>query len=395
VRIQLWSYNYAPEPTGIGPVSRTWAEELARRGHEVTVVAAHPHYPEPSWGRRLKPTRAREQGVDVIRLPLWVGRDSTLARVRQDASFSAALLAALPLLPRTDARIVVSPCFPALTCALVAGRCSRAPWLLWIQDILPDGAIGTGLVDEAGTAIRLSRRLERAAYEHADRIVVISDRFRENLLAKDVAPEKLERIYNPATLPLCDGPRASFSAAPNVLVMGNIGFSQGLTEVVRAFEADRGLAELGARLTITGTGVAAEEVRSAIKTDRVLMKGVVSNEELLFELDNATVGLVAQAGGIPEFNFPSKLMNYLARALPVVGFVAAGSEVGDVLVSSGAGRVIENDRAERLGPGLAELLRDPAQLTAQSRAAHEFARRNLTAEALGDAFEAAIRKLPT
>ncbi len=48
--------------------------------------------------------------------------------------------------------------------------------------------------------------------------------------------------------------------------MGNIGHSQGLTALVRAFEADP---ELDATLVITGTGVAADEARAEIRTERV------------------------------------------------------------------------------------------------------------------------------
>ena len=50
--IQLWSYNFDPEPTGIGIVSTVWARGLRDRGHRLSVVAAHPHYPEPVWGNR-------------------------------------------------------------------------------------------------------------------------------------------------------------------------------------------------------------------------------------------------------------------------------------------------------------------------------------------------------
>lgn len=47
MRVQLWSYNFDPEPTGIGIVATTLARGLSKRGHDVEVVAAHPHYPEP------------------------------------------------------------------------------------------------------------------------------------------------------------------------------------------------------------------------------------------------------------------------------------------------------------------------------------------------------------
>ena len=63
VRIQLWSYNYDPEPSGIGPVSTVLARGLRERGHELSIVAAHPHYPEPRWGSRRLPYRERRDGI--------------------------------------------------------------------------------------------------------------------------------------------------------------------------------------------------------------------------------------------------------------------------------------------------------------------------------------------
>ncbi len=76
MKIQLWSYNYDPEPTGIGIVSTVWARGLRDRGHQVEVVAAHPHYPEPRWGTRVLPYREVREGINVLRLPLWIGREA-------------------------------------------------------------------------------------------------------------------------------------------------------------------------------------------------------------------------------------------------------------------------------------------------------------------------------
>src|SRR5438270_2608074 len=90
LHIQLWSYNYDPEPTGIGPVSTVWARGLRDRGHRVQVVAAHPHYPAPYWGRRMRAYCEERDGISVFRLPLWMGRESTLARYRQELTFMAA-----------------------------------------------------------------------------------------------------------------------------------------------------------------------------------------------------------------------------------------------------------------------------------------------------------------
>ena len=93
--IQLWSYNFDPESTGIGIVSTVWARGLRDRGHRLSVVAAHPHYPEPVWGTRALPYRERRDGIDVLRLPLWIGRASAaepIARARDSHAVRTARL---------------------------------------------------------------------------------------------------------------------------------------------------------------------------------------------------------------------------------------------------------------------------------------------------------------
>ena len=79
MNIQLWTCYYGPEPTGNGPLTTTLAQSLRALGHDVLVVAAHPHYPEAKWGMPKWPYRERRDGVPIIRLPLWPGRDGGLS----------------------------------------------------------------------------------------------------------------------------------------------------------------------------------------------------------------------------------------------------------------------------------------------------------------------------
>lgn len=387
MRIQLWSYNYAPEPTGIAPLSATWAKAMRARGHDVEVVAAHPHYPEPIWGHPLWPHREVRDGVPVLRLPLWPGRDTTVARLRQEASFTAALAASLPALGRPDVLVAVSPCFPALLPAMVQARLRGIPWVLWLQDILPDGATRTGMLDD-GTVIRLSRRLETAAYRSAERIFVISETFADNLLAKGVAPAKLTRIYNPASRPVRTDRRDPMAINPKrVLTMGNIGYSQALVETVRAFEADRGLAELRAELVLAGDGLLGDEVRAAITTERVWVTGILDDQALGHELARAAVALVSQRYEGGDFNVPSKLMNFLGGGLPVVASVGPGSEVASIIARSEAGYVTDSRDPAKAAAKLAEVLRRPDELAERGRAGLAFAQAHLTAATVADTFE--------
>ncbi|HEX2015482.1 MAG TPA: glycosyltransferase family 4 protein [Solirubrobacteraceae bacterium] len=372
MRIQLWSYNYDPEPTGIAPISTVWTQAMRQRGHDVSVVAAHAHYPLAQWGTRLMPYREVRDGVPILRLPLWVGRDTGRARIRQELSFMGAMTAAVPFLEPADVVVAVSPSFPALLAPMIHRRLRRTPWVLWLQDILPDGAESTGLV-RSGAIISAARRLELAAYRSAARVVVISHTFAENLKAKGVREEQMVCVRNPATF-TGFSPRARVARKPRVLVMGNIGRSQGLSQVIDSFQQSAQLRAIGAELVITGHGVMFDEVRDRITSRRVKLLGLVSQDRLEQELQSASVALVSL---LHTFNLPSKLMNYMARGLPVVAFAPPHSEVARLVQETGCGWTADIQRPELFGPTLAHALTHEDELhergeRALARAREEF-----------------------
>jgi len=384
LHIQLWSYNYAPEPTGIGPVSAAWACALRDRGHRVEVVAAHPHYPSATWGRSFKPYRETRGGIDVLRLPLWYGRTTTKARIRQEISFAAVQTLALPFIRRPDVMVVVSPSFPALAPAMLHAATRRVPWVLWLQDILPDGAATTGMLSE-GRAVQAARRMERMAYARSSKIVVISESFRRNLLDKGVSADKLQLVYNPATQePDAGRVNGTANGGVRLLVMGNIGRSQGLDQVVRMFEE---IDDPEASLVVTGSGVAEDAVRAEIRSDRVQMLGVVDDARLKHELSLATAGVVSQRSDLVEFNVPSKLMNYMMCGLPVIAYSREEAEVARIVQAAGAGWVISGRSG--LEAALASL-RDDELRKRTGAAAADFAHTRFSIERFAEDFERAI-----
>jgi len=394
LRIQLWSYNYDPEPTGIGPVSRVLAEGLRDRGHQMDVVAAHPHYPIPRWGPCRRPYREVRNGIPVLRLPLWIGRASTSERYRQELSFMAAQFAALPALGRPDVLVATSPSFPALLPAMVNARARRIPWILWLQDILPDGAATTGLV-KPGLVMAAARRLERAAYRDTDLVVVPSRSFTANLVRKGIPDSKVRLIHPPATR-VPARPTSAPNAGPlRVLSIGNIGFSQGLAPLVASFERSAAMRERGVELVITGSGVAAEHLRKEIVSDRVRMLGVVDDERLDAELRQAHIALVGQHHGGAEFNIPSRLMNFMTYGLPVLAAVSPAGEVARIIRDSGGGWVVDSSEPDGFPTQLKELLDKPDELSERGRRAAEYAQRHFSQEGVAQRFEEAIEHAAT
>jgi colanic acid biosynthesis glycosyl transferase WcaI len=341
----------------------------------------------------LLPRRDVRDAIPVLRLPLWAGRGTTAQRLRQELTYTAALSSAAPMLSRPDVIVAVSPSFPALAPTMVTARLRRVPWVLWLQDILPDGATATGLLDD-GALVRAARRFELTAYRSARRIVVISDSFAGNLHAKGVAPERIERIFNPATRPIQNrsvGERRIDERL--VLTMGNVGRSQNLVHVTRAFESSRELAEAGARFVIVGDGVAGNDVRATIATDRVELTGVVDSARLEAYLQSASVALVSQQYDGLDFNVPSKLMNFMAYGLPTVAAVRPDSEVAKIIRESGGGWVTDGPDPAELSRQLMAALGDRKERDRRGKLALRFARENFASGAFAARFEGALLRV--
>ncbi len=378
--IQLWCWNYTPEPTAMGPIATLWARMMLEQGHDVSVVTAHPHYP-PLWGSSARPYREVRDGVPVLRLPIWAGHRRVAARIHEEATYAAAAAAALALLKPPEVYVVVSPSFAALAPMIVNRRLRRRPWVLWLQDLLPDAATTTGLLRE-GRAVSLARRLERAAYRSADRIVVISDTFRAALLRKGVPPEKLTRIYNPATRGFAKRPRTP-SNELRVLSLGNIGYSQGLDRLIRAFERS----QVRGRLVILGTGEQAATLANEVRSDRVEIRGLVEAAEVDRELAQADLALIGQRPDVSEFNVPSRIMTLMARGIPLVAAVRPDSEVRRIVEEAGAGWTFDAARPEDLPKVLTEAAAAPSQVEQRSAAALRYAQEHFAPDRFVTAFE--------
>jgi colanic acid biosynthesis glycosyl transferase WcaI len=386
MKIQLWTYFYDPEPQGIAPLSTVLAQTLRARGHEVLVVAAHPHYPEPVWGSIKRPHRERRDGVPILRLPLWIGRSTTKERIREELSFTLAQTVVTPFLPAADVVIAVTPSFPALAPAMAFTRARRIPLVIWLQDIVSDAAATTGMVESNGL-LRAANGFERLTYRSAARIVVISEGFRENLLRKGVEPAKIERIFNPSPGPITRPLNRVDPASRRILVMGNIGFSQGLAPLVDAFQRDEALAALDAELILAGHGVAAEEVRERIASPRVKMLGVLDGPALEREIAGAAIGVISQRGDISEFNFPSKLMHYLASGTPVLASVRPDSETARVILESEAGWVSDAGDLTQFTTTAAAILGDLPGREAAAKNGFAYATEHFDPAAVATRFE--------
>jgi glycosyltransferase involved in cell wall biosynthesis len=82
--------------------------------------------------------------------------------------------------------------------AAMVKKCRRdhIPFVYVLQDIFPDSLVGTGMTHKGSLLWKIGRRIENFTYHNADKIIVISQDFKRNIMAKGVPEEKIEVIYN-------------------------------------------------------------------------------------------------------------------------------------------------------------------------------------------------------
>ena len=80
--------------------------------------------------------------------------------------------------------------------AALVKQFKHIPFVYNLQDIFPDSLVGTGLAKKGGLLWKVGRVIENFTYRNADKIIVISEDFKRNIMAKGVPEEKIEVIYN-------------------------------------------------------------------------------------------------------------------------------------------------------------------------------------------------------
>ncbi len=407
-RILLLSLNYAPEPVGIGPYSQGLAEALAARGHQVSVIAGQPYYPQ--W--RIYPGFAArgwrssdEGGVGVTRCPHYVPANPGGARrIAHLATFALgalgpALKAALrPAGKRPQVVIVVAPALLGVMTAWLAARLAGARLWIHVQDFEVEAALATGLMPASGIPARLARWLEARLLRLGDRVSTISPQMCARLRAKGVPAERVLEVRNWADARFAPDPagaealRQAWGIGPRkvALYSGNIARKQGIEILIEAARLLRARDDLVFVICGEGPNRAALEQRAA-GLPNVQLHDLQPAERMGAMLTMASLHLLPQIAGAADLVLPSKLTNMLASGRPVIATTEPGTGLYDEV--DGCGMVTPPGDAAALAQAIATLADDPARCAALGTAARRRAEDRWMKDAIIGRVEAELTRL--
>lgn len=222
----------------------------------------------------------------------------------------------------------------------------HVPVIYDLQDIFPDSLVGTGLAKRDGLLWKIGRKIEDFTYKNADKIIVISQDFKRNIMAKGVPEEKIEVIYNWVDQnAVVDVPREQNKLFDMygldrskfyITYNGNIGLTQNmemLTEVAYEFE-EQGLSDI--HFVLTGNGaywdtlvstlrglrkehrVTAPDSSEAITFGNITLLPFQPYEDISHVFSLGDVSLVISKPGVGENSVPSKTWSIMSASRPVL-----------------------------------------------------------------------------
>lgn len=368
MRILVWGINYHPEQVGIAEYNTALCEHLTREGHDVEMVSTFPYYPmwkkEDGDRRRLY----RDQTIGSVRVHrCWhfvPRRPSGFGRIVHEASFVVTSMVRALLLKRADVMVVISPPLLLGAAAWLVSRLKGSPFVLHIQDLQPDAAVGLGMV-QGKWFIALLRRLEQFNYRSAAMVSVISEGMLRKLRARGV--ERLVYFPNWIGARRTDAEIGAFRAARGIgsdefvlLYSGNIGMKQGLELIVEAAVRAKEV-----RLIICGDGAARpglEELIAARGASNVMLLPLQPEEDYCRMMKDADVCVISERTGTGEAFFPSKLLSCVAFEKPVLAVADRESELARAVIDEGLGVWVAHRDAEEVAEAMRSLKESRASL---------------------------------
>ncbi len=202
MHILFVTHYYAPDSGAAANRLTRLAEQLAQRGHQVTVLTPVPHYPQ---GRVHEAYRGRwtvveaRGGVRVVQVWLWTSPSPKISRrLLSQLSFMLTCSVRGLFVQRPDVMFVENqPIFTGLAAWLLS-KIMRVPYVLNVSDFWPEYLHVAGVVSQDSRVYRLFAWLTNLTQRHAAAITTLYDGLIESIEAR-IGPVRHSQVIYSAT----------------------------------------------------------------------------------------------------------------------------------------------------------------------------------------------------
>lgn len=275
--------------------------------------------------------------------------------------------------------------------AAIIKKVRRIPFVYNLQDIFPDSLVGTGLARKNSLLWKIGRRIENFIYRNADRIIVISQDFKRNIIAKGVPEEKIEVIYNwvdeQVVVPIerkdnklfdrYDLDRSKFY----ITYCGNIGLTQNMDMLLSAAQEFLPFSDL--RFILVGDGMYLSRVKEIIverQLDNVITLPFQPYEDIAHVFSLGDAGLVISKPNVGENSVPSKTWSIMSASRPVIASFDE-NELKDIIADNNCGLFTKSGNKDAFKRAVMTLYNDREYCRTLGANGRKFVLQNLTRKA--------------
>jgi len=384
MRVLFLTHYFHPE--GNAPGTRVY--ELCRRwvemGHEVTVITGVPNIPtgvayEGYENRCFQ--REWVAGIDTIRVWTYLAANrGTTRRIANYLSLMLSATIAALFVRRPDLVIATSPQFFCGWAGVFVSRLRRIPLILEIRDLWPESIVAVGAM-RPGRWLRWLEWLEKRMYAAATRIVTVGSGYRDQLIDRGVAPERIAIVPNGVDRGLF-ADRGGAAALRDKLDLGDafvcsyigtIGMGSGLEIVLRAARRLRDEGREDIAFVLVGDGAVREALERKAREDglkRVVFTGRQDKStvpDFLSMTDVCLVHLLRR--DLFRTVLPSKIFEAAAMKKPII--LGVEGSAAEIVREARAGICIEPENESELVDAVKRLAADRELAARMGRAGFE------------------------
>ncbi|NPA71386.1 MAG: glycosyltransferase family 4 protein [Gammaproteobacteria bacterium] len=364
-------YAITPKQAG-GTRHHTFAKELVKRGHKVTIVASSfEHYTRKEVHLRAGETYKYEniEGVDYIWLRTPGYQGNTIFRLFNMLSFSYKVRFYLPKLCSYVPEVIIGSS-PHPFSSLAAERLAAfwgVPFVFEVRDLWPQTLVDLGNLSPHHPLVILLSLIEKYLYLRADHVITLLPGAADYINQKTSRKVPVSWIPNGIDLSMVPPPKPPVNSEKFSLVYaGSHGLANQLSillEVARILQEQQPKTQIFFRLFGDGPEKPLLKKRAReFGLTNLVFEDPVPKEELYKKLQEAD-GFIAILKDSPLYKWGismNKLLDYMAAARPIVLGVGA-SLVYNPVEEARAGFTVPSNDAKAIAQAVVRLAQMPVK----------------------------------
>lgn len=346
MHVLVLAQYFPPDMGGGSTRASNVVNGLLKKGCQVTVVAAFPHYPHGNVDARYKfkaivPEQYGKAKVYRVWIPA-LPHSTAIKRIALHLSFVFSSLFALPFIGKVDVVWGSNPNLFSFIPSFIYGSIKRAPVVRNVDDLWPEVFYELGYVKSKFVKKALGL-FARISYIIPAAITPISEGYKLRIVSNySIASKKIKviEVGVDSVKPLLNNRHSSSQFT--IMYSGVLGLGYDFDVMIEAARllkdntsikfVIRGIGELAPKLKNT---VRAFGLKNIIITDRFLSK-----EELASMLGTADVFVLPMAKmDFVDSGLPTKVFEYQAYGKPII--CVSGGEAARYIQATGSGLVVK------------------------------------------------------